>query len=186
MSATPATVYLGLGANLGNRERNITRAIEILGEQVAVDMVSRIYESPAMYRTEEPRYLNAVCRGTTPLSPEDLLTFVKEIEASMGRVGTERNAPRPLDIDILYYDDLVVETPMLTIPHPRIAERPFVLAPLAEVGADVRHPITGKTAGEMLDALGGLGETTVFDSEDAYWKGLHRGRQPIPLRDFPG
>ena len=140
MSPVQATVYLGLGANLGNRERNITRAVEILGEKVNVDQVSAIYESPAMYVTGQPAFLNAVCRGATELEPLELLAFAQEIERYMGRAGGERNAARPLDVDILFYGGLVTETPKLTIPHPLIDERPFVLAPLAEIDPYLRHP----------------------------------------------
>ena len=186
MSPVQATVYLGLGANLGNRERNITRAVEILGEKVNVDQVSAIYESPAMYVTGQPAFLNAVCRGATELEPLELLAFAQEIERYMGRAGGERNAARPLDVDILFYGGLVTETPKLTIPHPLIDERPFVLAPLAEIDPYLRHPVTGKSASEMLEALGGPGETVPFDAEEAYWKGLKRGRRPIPLRDNEG
>lgn len=183
MSAT-VTVYLALGSNLGNRERNITRAGELLQEHLRHLALSSIYDTAPEGFINQPRFLNAVCRGTTTLSPEDLLAFVKGIERYMGRVpGGPPMGPRPLDIDILYCGDRVIDTPPLVIPHPRMAARAFVVVPLAELDPDVEHPILKKTAKELAEAVSGKADVVLFDREKAYWAGLKRGKQPIPLRD---
>ncbi len=178
------TVYLALGSNLGNRERNITRAAELLQEHLQELALSPLYDTAPEGLTKQPRFLNAVCCGKTTLSPEDLLAFVKGLERAMGRVpGGPPMGPRPLDIDILYYGNRVMDTPLLTIPHPRMAARAFVVVPLAELDPNVRHPVLKKTARELADAVGGKAGVVLFDREKAYWAGLKRGKQPIPLRD---
>ena len=146
-------VHLGLGSNLGDRRRNIERAVALLGERMKVELVSKLYETPPMYEEHQPRFLNAVCRCAAPPVPRDLLRLIQEIEAALGRVPAPKNSPRPLDIDILLYGPLVLDEPDLVIPHPGIAERPFVLVPLAEIDPDVVHQVTGKTAAEMLADL---------------------------------
>ena len=137
-------VYLGLGANLGDRQANLARALKLLGERLHVELVSSIYETEPVGYAEQPLFLNAVCRAQTELGPLQLLSLVKGIEASLGRVPSFPNAPRPIDIDIIFYGDLIMETPDLTIPHPRLEERAFVLIPLLEVAPDLRHPVSGE------------------------------------------
>lgn len=176
-------VYLGLGSNLGNRHRNIEQAVKILSEQVMVRRVSNCYQTPPMYNECQPPFLNAVLVGTTLLKPRELLRFVQEIEGLMGRVPGPRNSPRSLDIDLLIYGDLVIDEPDLIIPHPAIEERPFVLVPLAELDPAVASPTTGKTALQMLSEASGTESVTPYDAEGAYWAGLKRGRQDIPLKD---
>ncbi len=148
-----ARVHLGLGSNLGDRARNIERAVELLGEHMEVERVSNLYETPPMYEERQPSFLNAVCRCASPPAPRDLLRFTQEIEAALGRVPGPKNSPRSLDIDILLYGSLTLNESDLVIPHPGIAERPFVLVPLAEIGPEVVHPITRKTAAAMLAEL---------------------------------
>lgn len=143
-------VYLGLGSNLGNRQGNLVQAVSYLGERVNIGQVSSLYETEPVGYREQPWFLNAVCRGATQLSPEELLDFAKEIESDLGRVSGFRNAPRPIDIDILLYGNLIVGTPQLIIPHPRLAERAFVLVPLAEIAPDLVHPVSQKTVRELL------------------------------------
>ena len=147
------TVHLGLGSNLGDRRHNIERAVALLGERMEVERVSKLYETPPMYEERQPRFLNAVCRCASPPAPHDLLRLIQEIEAAQGRVPGPKNSPRPLDIDILLYGNMTLEEPGLVIPHPGIAERPFVLVPLAEIDPGAVHPVTGKTAAEMLAEL---------------------------------
>lgn len=147
------TVYLGLGSNLGDRAQNLRHACDMLSPVATVDRLSPLYDTAPVGITDQPRFLNAVCRATTDLSPEDLLRFTKDIEQKLGRRPGPPNSPRPVDIDILFYGDVVLHTPDLTIPHPRLAERAFVLAPLADIAPELIHPVTGKTVAQMLAEL---------------------------------
>ena len=149
-------VYLALGANVGNRAANMRMALRLLEPSCRVTRVSSLYRSDAVVlegAPPGPDYLNAVCAAETELSPGDLLAFVKRIEHAIGRRPAERWAPRVIDIDILLYDDAIIDTPALTVPHPRIAERNFVLAPLAELAAAAPHPKLGGTIGDLAYAI---------------------------------
>lgn len=150
-----ATVYLGLGTNLGQREENLKRALELLAYKVKVEEVSTYYETEPMGFKEQPLFLNAVCRASTDLKPQELLSFIKEIEEGMGRKKSFRNAPREIDIDILLYDDLRMDSAELTIPHPHLTERAFVLAPLAEIAPELVEPISGKSITRLLAEVDG-------------------------------
>ena len=146
-------VYLGIGSNLGDREPNLAKGLESLSQQVTIERVSSIYETEPVGYLEQPWFLNMVCCGTTQLDPFELLAFAKGIEGQLGRVPSFPNAPRPIDIDILFYDDRVVETENLIIPHPRIEERAFVLIPLVEIAPDLVHPSNGKYVRDLLSEL---------------------------------
>jgi 2-amino-4-hydroxy-6-hydroxymethyldihydropteridine diphosphokinase len=135
-----AVVFLALGANLGDRERNLNESLVRLAPFVHVTSSSAIYETEPVGVREQPWFLNMVVRGTTTLSPVDLLRRVKKIEIEMGRSEGIRFGPRPIDIDILFYDRVIELSPALTIPHPRLHERAFVLVPLAEIASDFVHP----------------------------------------------
>jgi 2-amino-4-hydroxy-6-hydroxymethyldihydropteridine diphosphokinase len=149
-----AVVYLCLGSNLGDTKKNMAQALELLSEQVRVEELSSLYQTEPVGNKEQPDFLNAVCRGSTELKPLQLLEFAKKIESSMGRLLELKDAPRTMDIDILLYNNKTMESPVLTIPHPRMAERAFVLVPLAEIEPELRYPATGKTVKEMRDGLG--------------------------------
>ena len=148
-----ARVYLGLGSNLGDREENLREALLRLGPEVEVQAVSSFYETDPVGYLDQPCFVNAVCVGETDLALGELLATAKSVEAKMGRQPSFANGPRLIDIDILSYDDEVLATGELTIPHPRLAERAFVLVPLAEIAPGWRHPISGKTAAELAAAV---------------------------------
>jgi 2-amino-4-hydroxy-6-hydroxymethyldihydropteridine diphosphokinase len=148
------TAYLCLGSNLGDREGNLARALLLLSERLELQQVSSVYETEPVGYEEQPLFLNLACRISTRLSPRQLMRLIIGIETHMGRVRSFRNAPRSIDIDILFYDDAVLKTRHLTIPHPRLAERAFVLTPLGEIAPDLIHPEMNKTIAELSAALG--------------------------------
>jgi 2-amino-4-hydroxy-6-hydroxymethyldihydropteridine diphosphokinase len=153
-----AEVFLGLGSNLGDREENIHEALRRLAshEHISLKQMSSIYETIPQGVKDQPDFLNAVVLIETDLDPIDLLDVVLQIEQDMGRVRNERWEPRKIDIDILLYDNTVMSAPDLTIPHPRMMERAFVMIPLAEIAPDLRLP-GGKRASELADTLAGQG-----------------------------
>lgn len=156
-SAIIHTVYLALGTNLGDRRGNLAAAIQRLSEAVEINTLSSLYETEPVGYLEQPQFLNMTCKGTTRLSPANLLKYTQAIEIALGRQRTFRNGPRPIDIDILMYDDLQIESGDLTIPHPRMAERAFVLAPLAEIAPEFIHPGSGKTMQQLLATVSQAG-----------------------------
>lgn len=152
MGTERITVYLSLGSNLGNRQDNLNKALELLSQRLKVEKVSSIYDTEPVGNIEQPRFLNLACQVYTTLAPMELLALAKGIELKLGRTLGRANAPRPIDIDILLYGDQVIETPELVIPHPRLTERAFVLIPLAEIAPDLVHPVNGKTVKELMKA----------------------------------
>lgn len=150
------TAILGLGSNLGDRVRNLERALEHLKHGVRLERLSSIYETEPVGDREQPWFLNMVCYGATLMKPDALLAYIHRVEEDLGRErGAKRSGARTVDIDILAHDDLVIDEPDLKIPHPRLAERAFVLEPLAEIAPEWRHPVEGKTAKELLAGLKG-------------------------------
>jgi GTP cyclohydrolase-4 len=153
------TVYLGLGTNLGDRQANLAEARGRLEEVFTIEGASSVYETEPWGFEDQPAFLNQVLVGLTDLPPDALLTSVKAIEGQMGRKPSFRYGPRLIDIDILIYDQVQLDSPSLTLPHPRLTERAFVLIPLAELAPDLRIPGTDRTAGEwaaQLDRAGGV------------------------------
>lgn len=142
---------LGLGSNVGGRLENLRGALSRLSGLADVESRSSVYRSAAVGLVDQPEFLNAAVRIRTAATPNALLRSLLKIESDAGRVRTLRNAPRTLDIDILFYGDRTLISSDLTIPHPRWAKRSFVLAPLAEIAPEWIDPVTGKTVGEVWD-----------------------------------
>ena len=146
-------VYLAFGSNLGDRVENIRRALDALAPDVRVLRVSPLYETAPAYVTDQPRFVNGVLRADTDLSPRDLLRHLKTIELKVGRTPAARFGPRLIDLDILFYGGDIVATRDIEIPHPRLAERLFVLRPLQDIAPDLVHPALGTTIATLHAAL---------------------------------
>ena len=153
MSGSDTVIYLGLGANLGDRRGALSAALRGIEPAVRVDAVSSLYETAPVGPQGQPAYYNAVCRGVTDLTPRALLDHVKAVERELGRSEGPRWGPREIDIDILLFGDEVVEEEELAVPHPELANRAFVLAPLAEIAAELLHPTLGQSIDELAAAV---------------------------------
>jgi 2-amino-4-hydroxy-6-hydroxymethyldihydropteridine diphosphokinase len=172
-------VCLGLGANTGNREANLRMALRAMTRLCRVEDVSALYETDPVGGPPQPPFYNAACRIVAGLDPLPLLRFLEGIEEEIGRrPGGPANGPRPIDIDILLCGDLTLEQETLVIPHPRLHERPFVLTPLAEIAADVRHPVLGRTIADLAREAGNEGVRLL---KKRGWDGV-AGRDPGPVR----
>ena len=147
-------VYIGIGSNLGDRKEHCLKAVRLFAEKgVVVRRRSSMYETEPWGVKDQPRFINMVIEAETGLTPEELLGVLKEIEEEVGRMETYRWGPRVIDLDILLYDNLAINTPELTIPHPRMHEREFVLRPLVEIAPDKIHPVLKKTIRELFSHL---------------------------------
>ncbi len=153
MNPKPETIALALGSNMGDRMAALRAAATALTPFVSVTAASPVYETAAVYIANQPAFLNAALTGTTELEPLALLTALKKLETELGRRPGLRYGPRLLDIDIIFYGDHILATPELALPHPRVAEREFVLWPLADVAPEWKHPETGRTVAEMLSLV---------------------------------
>jgi 2-amino-4-hydroxy-6-hydroxymethyldihydropteridine diphosphokinase len=147
--------FISLGSNLGDRARTLERAREFLSEEEGLELVrcSPVYETDPVGPGEQARYLNAVAEIETALDPEDLLDRLHRIEDRLGRVRATRWGARTLDLDLLLYGELILDSGSLTVPHPRLCERRFVLQPLADLAPDLKVPGAGRTVRELLEAV---------------------------------
>ncbi len=137
------TAFIGLGSNLGDKFEFIKSAVSLINnsQKNRVDKISSIYESYPLGETSQENYLNAVIKISTSLSPEELFHFLKEIEGQLGRKKSKKWDSREIDLDILFYDDQVIKTDLITIPHQQICERDFVLFPMHEIEPGLIHPV---------------------------------------------
>jgi 2-amino-4-hydroxy-6-hydroxymethyldihydropteridine diphosphokinase len=148
-----ATIYLALGSNVGDSENHLEQAVKLLGAQVNNIQRAPLYRSKAVGYTDQADFLNTAISGQTKLSPEQLLAFIKTTEQEIGRQETFRWGPREIDIDIIFYDDLVQQTEALTLPHPAFRERDFVLQPLCDLDLNLIDPVTGQTVSHLLEKI---------------------------------
>ena len=149
-----ATVWIAIGTNMGDKNANLQTAITQLQQNnVNITKQSRIYETAPMYETEQDRFFNMTVMGETNLQPNDLLKLLKTLENEIGRTPSFRNGPRLIDLDILYYDNLIMDEEHLQIPHIRIAERQFVLQPLLDIDENFIDPRTNKSIREMAESI---------------------------------
>ena len=145
-----ALIYLSLGSNLDDRYAALQAALAAFPPAVTVLAESPIYETPPWGVTGQPAFLNMVVRAETHLAPLALLAFLKRLETQLGRLPSIRYGPRKIDLDILFYDELVLDTPELFLPHPRLSERAFVLVPLADLAPGLVHPVLGRPIRDLL------------------------------------
>jgi 2-amino-4-hydroxy-6-hydroxymethyldihydropteridine diphosphokinase len=150
-------VIIAFGTNLGDRLENLRAALRALPPAVHMQALSPVYETPPWGLAEQPAFLNMVGQGVTALAPLDLLRFLKDLETQLGRQPGVRYGPRLIDLDILFYDDWVVNEVDLTIPHPRIPERAFVLIPLAALAPELQHPLLEETMAQLAARVNGEG-----------------------------
>ncbi len=163
--AKMAISYLGLGSNIGEREINLLKALSLINQESRLIKTSSIYETKPIGYEKQSSFLNMVCQVSTKLKPVDLLRSIKQIEKILGRKPSFRNAPRIIDIDILFYDNIIINTKKLAIPHPRLVERAFVLIPLAEITPKLVHPELGRSIAELAHKISGQEGVRLFNKE---------------------
>lgn len=148
-----AVVYLALGSNVGIGNQQLSQTVTLLQEQLSNISCAPHYASTAVGYTNQPDFINTVIRAETIMSPQDLLAYTQSVEQAIGRIRRFRWGPREIDIDIIFYDNQIIDTPDLIVPHPRFAERDFVLKPLCDLNPDIVDPITKKTVKALYDQL---------------------------------
>jgi 2-amino-4-hydroxy-6-hydroxymethyldihydropteridine diphosphokinase len=164
-----ADIFLALGSNIGDRKDNLIEAMKLLGEKVDVEKLSSVYETEPVGYSKQPFFLNAVLKGATALKPPDLLKFLKDIENRLGRKPTFPNGPRTIDIDILFYDNKILNSNDLVIPHPRLTVRAFVLVPLNEIAPDFIHPGNERPVSQLVKDLGNISGLHWWAESEQIW-----------------
>lgn len=154
-----AQVLIALGSNLGDRFQALQTAVEAMARHVYIEQISPVYETEPAYVLDQPKFLNCACRVATEKDPSQVLTLLQGIEQQLGRSKTQRYGPRLIDLDILFYDQLVLDQPDLRIPHPLLRERAFVLVPLGDIVPDWIHPETGEKIATLRDQCPDLDST---------------------------
>ena len=147
------TVYLALGSNLGDRAANLQSAIEAFEPEIQISRCSPVYETPPWGYLDQSKFLNQVVEAETDLPPVELLDHIKKLEQQLGRREIFQYGPRVIDLDIIFYDKEIIESPPLIIPHPRMEERGFVLLPLADIVPHFEHPILGESVSDLLSKI---------------------------------
>lgn len=159
----PQRVFIGLGSNLGDRVANLREAVRRLGAVLAVERVSNLYVAAPLGYVRHDAFINAVVQGATAVKPMELLRDLQQIERAMGRrIGVEYG-PRPIDLDILLFGSMQMETLELTLPHPRLAQRAFVLKPLAELAPDLMHPVMYYTMAQLLQDVDDADQVQLYE-----------------------
>ncbi len=156
-------VFLGIGSNVGDRKANLQKAVTALQRNLQINKISKIYETQPWGFTDQPAFLNQVLSADTHLESFELLDEIKAIEKEVGRIPTFHYGPRVIDIDILFFDDLILNEERLTIPHPMIAERAFVLVPLDEIAPQFIHPVSKLTIHELAQKVDRKGVMPIDD-----------------------
>ena len=146
-------IFLGLGSNVGNKKQNLEKAIKKMGEKISMISVSKFYETEPWGYKDQDKFLNVAVSGKTKLTPMQLLNFVEQIEKEIGRIKRFKWGPREIDVDILFYDDFIYKNKFITIPHPFIQEREFVLKPLMDLDPNFVHPVFKKTVRQLCEKL---------------------------------
>jgi 2-amino-4-hydroxy-6-hydroxymethyldihydropteridine diphosphokinase len=159
------SVYIGLGSNLGDRVAYLRDAVHRLGAIIHIEQVSQLYVAAPLGYVRHDAYINAALQGKTTMTPMDLLGMLQSIEVAMGRRPGVQFGPRPIDLDLLFYDSIQMETYKLIIPHPRMAERAFVLKPLADIAPDLMHPVLYYTVSQLLADTENAEQVRVFDPQ---------------------
>lgn len=146
-------VYIGLGSNLGDKEYNIKKSIDLIKEKCKILEISQLYKTEPVGYKNQDKFLNCAIKIKTELKPIELLGFLQSIEKRLGRIITIKNGPRTIDLDILFYDDKIIKTKNLTIPHSRLHQRLFVLEPLEDISPNFIHPVLRKSIKELVSDL---------------------------------
>lgn len=159
------TVYIGLGSNLGDRVTYLREAVQRLGAITTIEKASRLYVAAPLGYVRDDAFINAVVSGTTTLKPLELLEMMQAIEQAMGRRPGVQFGPRPIDLDLLFYDAVQIETRKLTVPHPRVHQRAFVLKPLAEIAPNLMHPVLYYTISQLLQDAEDANQVQIYAPE---------------------